>query len=118
MSGRAFEGAQWVMATQAARGVAQVGARAAAGDGILGQTIRRRQQLEDQLKAARKAIIGAPDVAATRATAAGLADALNKLDAEIRESFPEYADLANPQPLGYEALRAHLRDGEALAVLV
>ena len=55
MSGRAFEGAQWVMATQAARGVAQVGARAAAGDGILGQTIRRRQQLEDQLKAARKA---------------------------------------------------------------
>lgn len=74
MSGRAFEGAQWVMATQAARAVAQMEARAATGDGTLARLIRNR--------------------------------------------FPEYADIANPKPLGYAALRPYLAPNEGLVLFL
>ena len=116
MRERAFEGAQWVMATQAARAVAQVGARAAAGDCPLGQKIRLRQGLEADLNALRNQLSSAQADAlpGLRAEADALTDQLTKLDADIRADFPGYAEIANPQPLGFAALRDQLAPDEAL----
>lgn len=123
MSGRAFEGAQWVMATQAARAVAQMGARAMVGDGPLAKLIRERQQAEVTLNEARSSYAstardGLNDPARARDTALGLGRKLHSLDAEIRSRFPEYADIATPKPLGYAALRTYLSAKEGLVLFL
>ena len=123
LSERAFEGAQWVLATQAARAVAQVGARAAVGEGPLGDKIRARQALEEELGTLRRTLTEA--VETRLATAKGLQDevsgvtaALNRIDAEIRVEFPDYAELSNPRPLDYDDLRALLGPHEALVLFL
>lgn len=123
MSERAFEGAQWVLATQAARAVAQVGARAAAGDGPLGQSIRQRQQLDLDLARARAQLAdntAAPDaeLRRIRTRIGALQTALTRLDNTIRADFPEYAEFADPRPLGYAAVREHLAGNEALVLFL
>ena len=120
MRARAFEGAQWVLATGAARAVAQVGARAAAGDGPLGRLIRDRQRLEAELQAMRRGLAGAAtdEIAAIRAETAALTERLDTLDARIRAEFPDYAEIANPRPLGFEALRALLAPDEGLVLVL
>jgi CHAT domain-containing protein len=123
LSERAFEGAQWVLATQAARAVARVGARAAVGEGPLGDNIRARQALEEQLGTLRRALAEA--VEARLETAKGLQEevsavtaALNRVDAEIRTEFPDYAELSNPRPLDYDDLRGLLGPDEALVLFL
>ena len=123
MRDRAFQGAQWVMATQAARAVAQVGARAAAGDGPLADNIRARQGVESDLTALRRQLAGpstldADQVDTMQAQAVALARDLDKLDADIRTHFPEYAEIANPQPLSFDQTRAFLGKGEALVLFL
>lgn len=120
MRAGAFEGAQWVLATGAARAVAQVGARAAAGDGPLGQLIRDRQRLEARLAALRRGQAGAAtdEIAAIQAESARLTERLDALDAEIRADFPEYAEIANPRPLGFDALRPLLAPDEGLILFL
>ncbi len=122
LSEKAFEGAQWVLATQAARAVAQVGARLAAGDGPLADKIRARQAAEDALRGARsrlaQAVAERGDTAAIRQQAARLAARLDRLDAEIRAEFPDYASMASPRPLDFAAVQALLAPGEALVLFL
>lgn len=122
MSDRAFEGAQWVLATQAARAVAQVGARAAAGEGPLGDSIRLRQRLEQDLTRVRAELSFATGANGSRRAIqdriATLIAELDRLDAEIRAEFPEYAEFADPKPLGFDALRDHLAPNEALVLFL
>ena len=113
---RAFEGAQWVMATQAARAVSQVAARAAAGTGPLAEKIRERQHLENDLSQLRRDMVGltGAQAGALRQQAGELGQAVDRIDAEIRAEFPEYAELSNPTPLSFGDVQNLLRPGEAL----
>lgn len=113
---RAFEGAQWVMATQAARAVSQVAARAAAGDGPLANKIRERQLLEDRLSQLRRDMIRASgaEAGALRQEAGQVGQDLDRVDAEILADFPEFAEFSNPTPLSFADVQTHLRDDEVL----
>ncbi|MEL7115287.1 MAG: CHAT domain-containing protein [Pseudomonadota bacterium] len=111
LSESAFEGAQWVLATEAARAVSQVGARLAAGEGPLADKIRARQEIE-----LRMSRIGG-DVAAQEVLRA-LQAQLGVIDAEIREAFPDYDEFANPRPLSYADVRADLAADEALVLFL
>jgi len=123
LSERAFEGAQWVLAAQAARAVAQVGARAAVGTGPLGDKIRLRQTLEEQLATLRRTLAEAVEarsltVKEVQAQVSVATASLNRIDAEIRSEFPDYAELSNPRPLDYDALRVLLGPQEALVLFL
>ena len=118
LADRAFESAQWVLATDAARAVAQVQARAAAGDGALAIKIRARQEIEARLDALRNRI-------ANNQTQGGLTNdlrqvraELDRIDAEIQAEFPDYAEFANPRPLDFAKVQAALADGEALVLFL
>ncbi|MGE0846551.1 MAG: CHAT domain-containing protein [Flavobacteriaceae bacterium] len=120
---KAFESAQWVMATAAARAVSQVGARIAAGSGELGETVRRRQELEDRFQRARNRLVevlksGEGDSEAIKADIAGTERALAAIDADIAKRFPDYAEVANPRPLGIAEVQSLLSDGEALVLFL
>ncbi|PYG27181.1 CHAT domain-containing protein [Pelagimonas varians] len=117
MAERAFEGAQWIMATKAARAVAQMGARAAQGDGPLALLIRQKQQLEADLTRARSQY-AAQDAGINRQQLEILDQTLLDMDAEIRAQFPGYAEFANPKPIGYAALRAQLAPNEGLVMFL
>ncbi|MCP5036074.1 MAG: CHAT domain-containing protein, partial [Rhodobacteraceae bacterium] len=123
MSEKAFEGAQWVLATKAARAVAQVGARAAAGNGALAALIRDRQELEDKLTHTQDALVAAiadtpSEVAELNAEIALLAKALERIDGVLRVDFPDYADISNPQPLDFASLQSLLGPGEGLLLFL
>ncbi|WP_238364583.1 CHAT domain-containing protein [Mesobacterium pallidum] len=119
LAGRAFEGAQWVLATQAARAVAQVGVRAAAGDGPLGTRIRARQAAEADLARLTRALADpGANADSTRAEIRRLSDEVEALDAEIRRDFPDYAEMASPRPLSYAEVQALLAPGEALLLIL
>ncbi|MGH1415508.1 MAG: CHAT domain-containing protein [Pelagimonas sp.] len=118
MSARAFEGAQWIMATKAARAVAQMGARAAVGDGPLAQLIRDRQQIEADVAEAKSLYAVRNAGAGTRAALQKSEQELFDKDAEIREKFPHYAEFSNPKPLNYQQLRKHLAPNEGLVLFL
>lgn len=123
MTARAFEGAQWVLATEAARAVAQVSARLAAGTGPLADTIRSRQRLEADLDKVRADLIWAAQSAPDRAPdlsdrLAGIQAELDRIDEEIRRDFPDYAELSSPRPLSFDAVRAALESDEALVLFL
>ncbi|MFN4172785.1 MAG: CHAT domain-containing protein [Pseudorhodobacter sp.] len=118
----AFEGAQWIMFSSAARAVAGVGARLAAGDDALGALIRDRQDLELMLQA--QAGVLDADLAEGRDTEAARA-ALREtrahyaaLEAELSARFPDYAEFSVPQPMSLAETRATLRAGEALVLIL
>ncbi|WP_299922078.1 CHAT domain-containing protein [uncultured Pelagimonas sp.] len=121
MGERAFEGAQWILATKASRAVAQMGARAAKGDGPLALLIRERQQTEADLTKARSLYavqFSNADAKITRARLQEVEDALAELDVEIREQFPNYAEFSNPKPLSYQELREQLAPNEGLLLFL
>jgi CHAT domain-containing protein len=116
---RAFEGAQWILSSGAARAVAQVGARLAAGDGPLAATIRARQDLAGRYaKLLSDLAAGDGDDAALRREMAAVTTEIAALDDTIATSFPDYAEITNPRPVGFEAVRADLHPGEALALIL
>ncbi len=121
MGERAFEGAQWIMATKASRAVAQMGARAAKGDGLLARLIRERQQIEADLTKARSLYAGQAsglEAKDARARLQDAEDALVRLDDEIRDRFPNYAEFSNPTPLNYQELRDQLAPNEGLVLFL
>ncbi len=118
LSDRAFEGAQWVLATDAARAVAQVQARAAAGDGPLAAKIRARQEIEAQLDTLRKTMSASKDGQRSTQTLRQVRAELDRIDAEIQSEFPDYAEFANPRPMDFLAVQAALQEGEALVLFL
>ena len=114
----AFASAQWILATTAARAVAQVGARLSAGDTDLGKTIRQRQDLENELNAAWKSANNLTGDKANhdlaRASIPKLTSDLKILDEAIRSGFPDYAQLANPTPMDIEEVQRRLDPDEVL----
>lgn len=123
-----FKIAQWAQSSEAAASVSQMAARLAKGDSTLARLVRERQDLISEWQLRDKALVSArsapPDkrnAGAEKALSARLAaiDARAvEIDAALKNSFPEYAALANPEPLAIPEVQEHLRADEALILIL
>jgi tetratricopeptide (TPR) repeat protein/CHAT domain-containing protein len=120
--------AQWPHQSSAAAALAQMTARLAKGEGELAALVRRRQDLLWRYQALDKLLVeaSAKPAAARNAEAEGglrkesqmIDETLRGIDEALAKSFPDYAALANPEPLSIAAVQAELRDSEALYQIV
>jgi len=121
-----FRVAQLAQASGAARAMAGMAARFAAGSDALAAIVREHQDLAQQWQGFDGALIQAAskptaqrDAAAEEALRKNLAETSSRLDAldvRIGNEFPAYAELSNPKPLDLAAAQALLAPDEALLV--
>ena len=120
----AFELAQWALQTEAADALSQMAARFAKGTGPLARVVHEHQNLIGLRQREDKRLLatfGAADAKASGAIRAAIADIDAKLDAidkRLAREFPEYANLANPEPLTVAAVQSLIRPDEALIVFL
>jgi len=124
LHGEAFEVSQLARATAAASAVAQLGARFAAGEDRLAQLVREHQDtlgLWQSLDAALIEEVSKPpnernaEVEKRLRTELTAADkSLTELDRVLAAEFPQYAELANPQPAALSEVQQLLGPTEAL----
>jgi len=126
LTAEAFEVAQLARATSVAAAVARMAARFAAGDDDLARLVRARQDAIDAWQRLDQALVKAvsqpPDKRDVQAEArlrtdlAALDRRLTGLDAELAQAFPDYAELATPQPVALAGIQELLGPDEALMV--
>jgi CHAT domain-containing protein len=126
LTSEAFEVGQLAQATSAAAAVSRMAARFAAGDDDLARLVRARQDAIDGWRRLDQALIKAvsqpPDrrdaqaEARLRTDLAALDRRLTGLDAELAQAFPDYAELATPQPVALADIQKLLGPDEALMV--
>jgi CHAT domain-containing protein/tetratricopeptide (TPR) repeat protein len=116
----AFRLAQWPLQTGAADALSQMSVRFAKGLGPLASLVRKRQDLiarhQDETRRLDMAAGRADTKTANDARAAlsALDMKLAAIDARLSTEFKEYAELANPRPLGLAAVQGLLEPREAL----
>jgi CHAT domain-containing protein len=120
----AFELAQWALQTGAGDALSQMSVRFAKGAGPLSTLVRERQDLITLRLAETRRL----DMAAGRADAKAAEEArgaivalhikLAAIDARLTAEFKEYAELANPKPLGLAAVQELLAPTEALVLFI
>ena len=116
--------AQKGLRTSAGAALAQMSARFAAGSGALASNVRQRQDLTRRYGRLDKkllTLVGASPkkrddkaIAQTRTTLTRVSNEIISLDNQLAEDFPEYATLANPQPLNGGEVQNLLKNDEAL----
>ena len=122
--GESFSIAQLAQATSTSGAVAQMAARFGTGDDRLANLVRGRQDIIERqrlLDTQIFRIIGGPPtqegkdtVATLRRNLAGLDRRLEELDIALGRDFPEYAEMANPQPSDLGEIMRLLKPNEAL----
>jgi CHAT domain-containing protein len=118
----AFDVAQSADQSSAGAALNQMAARFGAGNDLLAQLVRERQDTARELEAANKAVVnglsaagGSTDVTRSlRGRVAELQQKLDGLDKRLATEFPDYAALASPQPLKSEEIRRLLTSDEGL----
>ena len=123
----AFQMAQRAQSSQAATALGQMAARFSSDTGALADLVRLREDLagEWQAQDARllAALSGPPAQRNEKAEQTlrlrleGIVARLSGLDTRIAREFPEYAALANPQPLSIVEAQRLLAPGEALVLI-
>lgn len=118
-----FEVAQWARTSEAARAIAHVEARHAAGTDKLAELVRNRQTLNCEYKAHEKLWIAAvsQNIASTQKIKANLVELssrLVKVDATLASMFPEYARLTSSEPLKVDEVQRLLNKNEALILFL
>ncbi len=110
--------AQTAMSSAAGRALAQIGQRAAAGDGELANLLRSRQATEKQLSDIEAALTvpGADRIHLT-GEAEALAASIAMIDARIAQDFPRFSDLTRPRPVSVAEVQALLDPDEALILM-
>ena len=121
---QAFEAAQWTGDEQAARAIAGMSARIAAGSGDLSARVRERQDLSEQALAVDRlliSVISQPNATrnqqteqALRAQASDIANQIRERDRLIAAQFPDYAGLVTKTPVSIEEVQRRLNPNEAL----
>jgi tetratricopeptide (TPR) repeat protein len=121
-----FRVVQLAHASSAARAMAGMAARFAAGSDALAAVVRERQDLAQEWQGLDGALIQAASKPAPQRDAAAEAalrqrleatgSRLDALDARIGHDFPAFAELSNPKPLQLASAQALLAPGEALLV--
>ena len=122
----AFEVAQLTQLGAAATAVTRMAARSAAGDGLLAQRVRDRQDAADRWTRAEAALTEAlerpdderdPDAEARwRGQRDKAAELLAVLDTELARTFPRYRELVGIQPMRLTAAQSLLGPDEALMI--
>lgn len=120
----AFELAQRLGDSAAARAMTQMAARVGRGQGKLAELVRERQDLAEQWRTVdRKLLAALGTLAADRddALIRALRDELARIEeqvatisAAVESAFPEYASLAHPEPVSVQDIQRLLRKDEAL----
>jgi CHAT domain-containing protein len=132
MREQAFRAAQDLDVSGAARALAQAAARVGAGecaietkaDDCLATLARRQQDLALALRARDRELLAATakgdgaTAARLRARVQADTEALAKVDARLRERFPDYATLVSPRALAIAQVQSRLQPDEALLLLV
>jgi CHAT domain-containing protein/tetratricopeptide (TPR) repeat protein len=123
-----FKTVQWSRVSDAASSLALMAARAAAGSDTLAELARERQDLVTEwqmrdalLTAARSAPPQERDQSAEAALSTRLAAIdvrLAQIDKTLATDFPDYASLAQPEPLSINQVQAMLREDEVLVAFV
>jgi CHAT domain-containing protein/Tfp pilus assembly protein PilF len=121
---QAFETAQWIGDEQAARAIAGMSARIAAGNGDLSARVRERQDLNEQALAIDRtliAVMSQPNAVrnpateqALRTQATAIAGKIGELDRLIAAQFAGYASLVTRTPISIEEVQKQLGANEAL----
>jgi CHAT domain-containing protein/Tfp pilus assembly protein PilF len=121
---QAFEAAQWIGDEQAAKAIAGMSARLAAGDGDLSARVRERQDLNEQALAIDRMLIAAmsqPSAVrnqaaeqAIRVQAVTVASQIKQLDRLIASQFSGYSALVTKSPVSAEEIQKQLGPNEAL----
>jgi len=123
-----FSIAQWALSSEAAAALSHMSARQAKDDTTLAKLVRERQDLvgewqrRDQLRSA--AVSQAPEKRNREAEAENLTrlatidERIAEIDRRLEKDFPDYAALANPQPLSIEEVQKDLRNDEALVLFL
>ena len=120
--------AQWALQSDAAVALAQMSARFGKGDDELGRLVRERQDLVARYRALEASWVKAIAATGDQGAAASQADQAKEMaaidsrigatDALLGSRFPEYASLANPEPLSIADTQALLKADEALFLVV
>ena len=121
-AGEMFKTAQWALQSEAAGALAQMSARIGAGGGELAVLVRERQDkvgawqaMEIRLNKLRGA--GKHDPQVERDMEA-IDKRITEIDQRLKSDFPDYAALANPEPLTIEEVQKLLGPDEALVLLL
>lgn len=124
LTAEAFEVGQLAQATSVGAAVAGIGARFAAGDDALAETVRKYQDAIERwqrLDKKRIAAVGRPPTKRNnineqklRAQLANVDRQLKELDKRLTHDFPDYAELASPKPTPLEDAQKLLGPSEAL----
>jgi CHAT domain-containing protein/tetratricopeptide (TPR) repeat protein len=119
-----FRVSQWALQTVAADALRQMSTRFAAGQGELSNLVRKQQDLLRDRKIADTRLLTAVGAADARAMEQGrvayarIEDSLDRIATQLRNKFPKYAAISNPQPLTIAATQALLRPDEVLVVIL
>ncbi len=110
------------------RALAASAARALAGEGELGNLVRREQDLQKQISALFGLLSNATSAPSGQQNASALRSLRQRIDRlrderaelaeEIEGRFPEYAELVNPPPATIKEARSSLLPGETLIALL
>ena len=120
----AFLAAQDLSVSAAARSMARTAARTAAGQGPLGDLVRRQQSLADtaaelDARLLRQLILGDPAaIAETRARLDRTAGDLAEANRQLATGFPDYARLIEPASVPLAAVQTQLDGATGLLLIV
>jgi hypothetical protein len=124
LAAESFAIAQWAQHSQAAASLSQMAARFAKGEGKLAELVRRRQDLILNNRLLQSKITGAMSKPASQRvksqedgwlrSADEIERSIGEIDRVLARDFPDYAALANPEPVAAADLQRLLRPDEAL----
>jgi hypothetical protein len=123
-SAEGFEFAQWALQNEAADALSSMSARFAKGGQQLAKFLREQQDLSSARYAAYHSLdtaAGKADAKAAEVARATIADIEAKIaekQAQLREDFHDYAELANPKPLPLSEAQALLGENQALVLFL
>jgi CHAT domain-containing protein len=122
----ALRAAQREDTTTAADALNSMAVRASAADAGLASAVRRQQDLSAMLESVEQALIAALSrtkieqgkVERLRRQRAEAEKSLTAATAALEKTYPDFAALTNPKPIGVEEVRASLKDNEALVAFL
>ncbi len=123
-----FVTAQWAKASEAASSLSKMAARGAVDDPQLGKLIRERQDLVDEWQRRDKARSGfvalhpskrdKPKEAVNTARLSEIDKRIAVIDERMKQDFPDYAAIAQPEPLSIKETQKLLGNDEALVLFL
>lgn len=128
LAGEMFEMAQWAVGSEAAQSIAQMASRQAAGSDGLAKLVRERQDLLNAWERRDDARISWLTLPREQRNAElendnarqmhAIDERIAEIDARLQTKFPNYAALANPEPLALAEVQRLLGPDEALVMIL